>query len=589
MKKQLILSAAIIIVLLLTQSVFGQFKYGKIVNKEPGDKFFNDLMLYGKIDFNPKNVKEVMFKAPTMEIPYYHIIVPVKDFKGGNPRISGVKVNGEDPEFYYTFANGQLHVENWLAQKADEIKDIVLVLKYTWHNGRDYNINIELRAQKVFNPSGTDDNIVSATDYNVKSPSKGGAPDKWKYTVMLKLAEEFGMDRESEPVEIELCVSPEKVKDLEKEVRVMEYNPKTFDFNEIPSQTYNYQEFEGRFLKRGSTHAPSKSCKVLFLADVPANSEKIYAVCYGNPHAKKPDYQTDLKIKGDGLGAVIENKYWEVKLHDKSGQIHYYRMKQTEGREIPLYSNTTSGSVHWNPDTYGGMGRWGHTFSWDPPENMYIPAKGPLMYKITRKGRMPGYNPEMMVAVTYTFIAGCPYVLMSSWMEVITPYAASAIRNGEMVFDADLFDHYGWKAKNGERRYLRTLLNPDEGFDAPAMIPIDTPWLCLYNSQGKYAMGAVQLNVYNYNKNDGVPAVYRPKYFLYCHPQWQRPLTYFVRTLVYPFGYNHRYPPMKIPAGNVYIEKGAYFPFLLGDNDPFEPIEIMNDKLRHPLEIYYGN
>jgi hypothetical protein len=30
-------------------------------------------------------------------------------------------------------------------------------------------------------------------------------------------------------------------------------------------------------------------------------------------------------------------------------------------------------------------------------------------------------------------------------------------------------------------------------------------------------------------------------------------------------------------------------PFLLGDADPFEPIEVLNEKLRHPLEIRYGN
>ena len=34
-------------------------------------------------------------------------------------------------------------------------------------------------------------------------------------------------------------------------------------------------------------------------------------------------------------------------------------------------------------------------------------------------------------------------------IEINQPYAASVIRNVEMVFDAALFDHYGWKAKNG--------------------------------------------------------------------------------------------------------------------------------------------
>ncbi|RKY88198.1 hypothetical protein DRQ09_03235 [candidate division KSB1 bacterium] len=577
-----------IIYIFFPKDLFNQFKYGPIINKEPGKVFVNDIVLNANPDFDPLNVKEVMFKAPTLEHPYYHLIVPVKDFTGGKPVISSVLINGELPDFYFTYVNGQLHVENWLAQKATTIKNIVIVMKYTWHNNQKYKIEIKLRAPKVFDPESEKDYLEETTTHNVISPGKGGAPDNWKYSIMIVLQEEYGLKRIAEPVDLALCIKQSRVKNLKKEVRVMEYNPATQKFNEIPSQTYGFQTYSGRGLKQGRLHEPSYSCRVVFLADVLCCSKKMYAIVYGNPEASVPQYTSDLQIKGSGPGAVIENEYWKVKLHEKSGQIHYYRLKKTDGKNIPDYSNTTSGSVHWNPDTYGENGSWGHTFSWNPPENIYEVARGPLMYKITRSGRMPG-NPEVFTSVTYTFFAGSPYILMSSIMEITHPYAASAIRNGEMVFDADIFDHYAWKAKNGERRFLRTLLNPDEGFDAPAMIPIDTPWLCLYNSQGKYAMGAIHLNVYNFNKIDGVSATYRPKFFLYCHPQWGRPLTYFVRTLVYPFGYNFRGPAMYIPAGNVYVEQGAYFPFLLGKKDPFEPIEILNDKLKHPLEIRYGN
>jgi hypothetical protein len=36
-------------------------------------------------------------------------------------------------------------------------------------------------------------------------------------------------------------------------------------------------------------------------------------------------------------------------------------------------------------------------------------------------------------------------------------------------------------------------------------------------------------------------------------------------------------------------EEAAYYPFILGKEDPFEPLEILNEKLRHPVEIQYGN
>jgi hypothetical protein len=37
------------------------------------------------------------------------------------------------------------------------------------------------------------------------------------------------------------------------------------------------------------------------------------------------------------------------------------------------------------------------------------------------------------------------------------------------------------------------------------------------------------------------------------------------------------------------VEEGAYYPFILEEDDPLAPVERLNEKLRHPLEIYYGN
>jgi hypothetical protein len=491
------------------------------------------------------------------------------------------------------YVNGQLHFENWLARKATEVKNIVFVFKYTWHNKQKYTFEIELQAPKVLNPSSSEDYIIETTRHDIYAPASGGAPEGWKFSLCYVISEERGLNRSFEPINLELLVRPHRVNDISKEMRVMEYNIPDKVFKEIPFQMYNYQSYQGRGYDKNSTWGmPSISCNVFFLADIPAHARKIYAIFYGNPNAEKPVYESDLKITGDDLGSVVENEFWQIKHHDRSGQLHYYKLKKTEGHEVPLLSNTSSGSVHWNPDTYAENGRWGHTFSWDPPDQMHVITRGPLLYKITRTGRMPGYNPEMNVSVTYTYMAHTPYILMSSVMEVIDPYGAQAIRNGEMVFDADIFDHYAWKAKNGQRNFLRTLLSIETGLENAAMIPMDTPWLCLYNGEGKFSLGAIHLNVYNFNKITGQTATFRAQYCLYAHPQWSRPLTYFVRTLVYPFGHSGhgiRGPAMYVPEGNVYVEESAYYPFILGKEDPFEPIEILNEKLRHPVEFQYGN
>ena len=568
---------------------FGQeYKYGKIVNVEPGVAHVSDIVLGAKLGFDPLNVREVSFKAPTFDHPYFHLIVPVRDWSGNTPSISKFKINGEDPETYWVFVGGELRVHNWLAIGAKSVKDIVILAKYAWHNSSKYNIEIELSAPRAVNMRASEDYVVQSTVHDVASPASGGIPIDWKYAQVLVLSEESGLPREHEPVDLAVCVRRDRVRDLEREMRVMEYDPGRSLYTEVPSQVFNVHTYSGRRFeeKGGVLDIPSVYARVLFFAEIPKNSKKIYTILYGNSRAGKPSYASDLTVEGEGLGSFVENEHYLVELEKKSGQVNSIKMKKTRGQQVPLLSNSTSGSVHWNPDTYGENGAWGHAFSWDPPEKI-ITIKGPLMYRITRCGRMPG-NPEMFVSVTYTFYAGLPYYKMSSVMEVNDPYAACAIRNGEMVFDGDLFDHYAWKAGNGERRVLRTLMNPDQGIDAPAVIPNNTPWLCLYNSQNRYAMGSVQLEVYDFSKYDGTPATYRPGYFLYCHPQWARPLTYFVRTHVYSWGYNWRGPIPYIPEGNCYVEENVFFPFILGSGDPFEPIEDLNLQLRHPLELSWG-
>jgi len=59
--------------------------------------------------------------------------------------------------------------------------------------------------------------------------------------------------------------------------------------------------------------------------------------------------------------------------------------------------------------------------------------------------------------------------------------------------------------------------------------------------------------------------------------------------MAYSFGCNNRLPGQYVGDGNVFVEQGAYFPFLLGDDDPLEPIWILNDKIHYPLEVYFGN
>ena len=63
-------------------------------------------------------------------------------------------------------------------------------------------------------------------------------------------------------------------------------------------------------------------------------------------------------------------------------------------------------------------------------------TRGPLMFRVTNRGRMPDSTPQVRASVTYSFYAHTPYVKVTTITEVRDALNASAIRNGEIVLDS---------------------------------------------------------------------------------------------------------------------------------------------------------
>ena len=142
------------------------------------------------------------------------------------------------------------------------------------------------------------------------------------------MKEPAGIDRENEPVHAVLAVYMDRVTDLARELRVVEINSETGDAQEIRSQVYSTTNWDKW---QNINCQPTSTVQVAFLASVPAHEQKVYLFFYGNPNAAAPQYETDLRVSGEGYGLTIENEYYTVKLHKDSGSIDEILPKNRKG------------------------------------------------------------------------------------------------------------------------------------------------------------------------------------------------------------------------------------------------------------------
>jgi hypothetical protein len=202
---------------------------------------------------------------------------------------------------------------------------------------------------------------------------------------------------------------------------------------------------------------------------------------------------------------------------------------------------------------------------------------------------MPDYTPQVHASVSYSFYAGVPYVKVTTVTEVRDPLNASAIRNGELVLDSHLIDHWIWEDKDGVVRGLRTLHGPNWQDEWATRVEHDVPWLAMTNEEEDYGVGAVVQDSIAFNPLEGEATTHRPAYYLYYHHFWGIPLTYFTRGWVYPFSDYQRGPILPVKAESTYVEKLAFMPFYLHDTGQrYRDIQTVSDQLKHPLVARWG-
>ncbi|HSA95241.1 MAG TPA: hypothetical protein VLJ16_04270 [Acidobacteriota bacterium] len=459
-------------------------------------------------------------------------------------------------------------------------------------------ITLEVKARSVWRPGAAASmrvDLVEPKSGDLKyaeaaatAPAgKGYWDPAWKSYLSLVVSEEHGFERTRYPVHATFGVLANYLASPD-EVRVVKAERAGADvvYREVPSQVYDVviwndpkvlavEEKDAVTGEKVVRYHPTTTFSVAFLADVGARRKATYLVFYNNPGAPKPAYPSDLAVTaGPGLARTIENAFYKVVLHEKSGVVHEI-VEKTTGIQLE-HKLETNGAIHWNPDVYAPPHAWYHISDWTAPENREV--AGPVFYSRNLKDKLP--QPEgIEVGVRYHFYAGTPVVMVESVTEVAQDTFVQALRNAEVVFNAAVFTKAAFK-RDGRTEILDFAASKMHPAHAAVLRP-DTPWVSFFDETKGVGFAALYLDLATPNLNGGQASLEQP--FIYIqHGLW----FYVSRGFVYSFGTNNQTRMLPVAAGSVYYDRNAWiaFPYPKGQ-ELGDYLDARYNALRWPLAV----
>ncbi len=468
--------------------------------------------------------------------------------------VDRVEVDGARVRDFLVYQDGR-EIDK-LAVKAKGGK-IALEVKarHVWQPGAQAEMKVQL-----VEPKSGDIQILTAS--GTAPAGKGYWDPAWKNYASLVVSEESGFARKSYPVHATLGIlanymtSPDEVR-----VVVGEKAGDDVVYREVPSQVYGVVTWndpkilavEEKDVKTGERvvrYHPTTSFSVAFLADVAAGAKATYLVFYNNPGAAKPAYATDLAVtKRRGLGRTVENAFYSIGLHEKSGVIDEIVEKST-GIKLE-HKLETNGAIHWNPDVYAPPHAWYHSSDWTNPEAAEV--AGPVFYSLNLEGSLP--QPEgVEIGIRYHFYAGTPVVMVESVLTMGKDTFVMALRNAEVVFNKAVFTKAAFK--EGARTTILDLATSKMHPDHAAVLRPDTPWVSFFDESKGVGFASLYLDMATPNLNGGLASLEEP--FLYIqHGPWY----YVSRGFVYSFATNNQTRMLPVKAGSVYYDRSAWIAF----------------------------
>ncbi|MDR2041612.1 MAG: hypothetical protein LBP98_04760 [Tannerella sp.] len=452
-----------------------------------------------------------------------------------------------------------------------------------WQPGESYKIELKVRLKKSVKPS-PNDRILSAVQ-TLRAPSGTRVFDPaWKSYKSVVLSETAGIDRKNEAVEVLLPFYPDEVTDLKREIRVVAVDPADHSLSEVPSQVFEIRKYlekdnlapleEGQPERQIPLWMPTVTCKVAFLADVPAGSSKVFLVYYNNDKAMVKTYRTDLRVQGELPGLTVDNDLLNIVLHPASGHIDQVTLKSSP--ENPFYHRMeTNGAIHWNPGIYVPPRAWTHTADWKLDQQMHS-ISGPALATGEFWGHLRNM-PEVDASVRYDFFPGVPYFFATTTMRINETVQCLALRNAEIVLKRELITHAAWYDVIRDRVMTYDVLHMADLTDLK--MEADVPWITFYNAETGLGFAGINLGYTNASL-ESRQSLLNPYFYITGGP-W----IYWTRALSLSFLASNMQQVIPALKGSMFSEKWAYLIYRIDGETPYQPVLAWRERLANPLRI----
>lgn len=518
------------------------------------------------------------FGCPVEGEAWYYIKVKftnMRELDNGIWDITEVRVSGSKVRDFLLYQTGkELYNKKINGESPFEIK-----VRYNWEGEKEYELKAELKNTET-------GKFISLQKKTVSPPQKGYWNINWKNYLSLLISEENGLKRTNYPVHATIGILSQYIHSPE-EIRIVKAVKKgrNVTYTEIPHQVYNIipwedanllsieekDELTGEIITR---YHPTTTLSFAFLANLKPYEKASYLVFYNNPAAKKLLFETDLQVQGKGLAKTIENSIYKVILDGKSGMIKKIYEKET-GIKME-HGLETNGAIHWNPGVYSPPHMWSHCSDWENPS--FSEETGPIFYSFKRKAPLPHLK-DVTAGITYRFYKDSPFIFMESIMEIKKDLFVKALRNGEIVFNKEVFNKAAYKTLKNKINiidFAHTRMHPEH----VVILRPDTPWITFFNEEKNVAFSTLFLEFFASSLNGNEASKQQP-YIYIQHGPWY----YLSRAFVYSFGSNNQSRMLPVRKGSIYYEKSAWIPFSFSGKARFSHIDNYYKMLKYPLSI----
>ena len=507
-------------------------------------------------------LKQIKFSAPTPAEPYYHAVVMVLDITG-DTIVRGLLCN-DIRNLDFTVYNDDMPALPAVFRKNTD--NHTLNIRLNWRKEDIFLIELELLDENG-------QNITLHTLLEAKEEN-GYWNKNWKYYASHVLTETSGYNRVQEPVHVVLSMYEDRLLDTCRELRVVEINPDSGAAREIPSQVYSAS---ARKKWNEIMHQPSTTVQVAFMADVPANSRKVYLFFYGNPHAKAPCYPSDLTVSGEGYELCIENIFYTVHLHKDSGSINEIIPKN---RPELTYRHQleTNGTLQWNPGIYTPQKTWMHVSDRVWTEDFTV-ITGPVFIMVKLFNPIADYE-EADYSLTYLFYSNTAGITVKGNIDINKDLDVAALRNGSVVLNKETTGDFAWKDVDHTIKNVHITDLPRHPVKA-MVFDAKTPWFAFYNRIRGNGLGVLNLEFTGLRRSGGLVG-WEPYYYLHWGPWFD-----VSRSIIYTFTSSNHQRVVHMAAGTSFYEQYVLIPFEAGkgedEYDRFDALEYAYKLASEPL------